>query len=104
MLDLKIFSSAVVIETGAARLCSVVTFVFATIPEPASKLSIYGCREVHESETQNEVAKALRGREKEGLVTIPNNFILLHLDEGKYNWQNNNSHKLNIIDDTRAPG
>ena len=48
--------------------------MFATIPEPASKLSIYGGREVHESGTQNEVAKALRGREKEGLVTIPNNF------------------------------
>ena len=74
MVDLKKFSSGVVIETGAARLCSVVTFVFATIPEPASKLSIYGCREVHESGTQNEVAKALRGREKEGLVTIPNKF------------------------------
>ena len=55
-------------------LCSVVTFVFATIPEPASKLSIYGRREVHESGTQNEVAKALKGREKEGLVTIPSKF------------------------------
>ena len=29
---------------------------------------------IHEPGTQNEVAKALRGRKKEGLVTIPEEF------------------------------
>ena len=43
-----------------AAWLTAVTFVFATIPEPASKLSIYMATErILELGTQNEVAKAL---------------------------------------------
>ena len=72
--------------------------MFATIPELARKLSIYGLaiERIHELGTQKEVAKALRVGEEEGLVTTPDKFsILLHLDEAKYHWQKNNSPTIN---------
>ena len=51
---------------------------------------------IHEPGTKKEVAKALRGSEKEGLVTIPIKFsFLLHLDEAKYHWQKSNSPTIN---------
>ena len=51
---------------------------------------------IHKLGTQKEAAKALRIREKEGLVTIPNKFsFLLHLNEAKYHWQKNNSPTIN---------
>ena len=53
-------------------------------------------KRIHDLGTQKEVAKALRVGEKEGLVTIPNEFsFLLHLDDAKYHWQKNNSPTIN---------
>ena len=41
-------------------------------------------KKTHEPGTQNEVAfKALRGREKEGLVTIPNKFYSASLRQSE---------------------
>ena len=38
---------------------------------------------MHELGTQKEVAKALRVREKEGLITIPNSFISASLTKSE---------------------
>ena len=47
---------------------------------------------IHEPGTQNEVAKALKGRENEGLVTIPYRVHCASLRQAKYDWQKNNTH------------